>query len=155
MHNNQSQETLDIIYFARGKHKEENPATSLEIEWAPMAVVKPKDRKDDLRQLFSLSHSSAPVSECVLCVEMRRALLLFIFFRSLYFHSNMLASLNNYLLGPTYLGESNNPSTPHLTMRGTHPPSCQKSMPNTHIWPWEGHIHHHVRKTQHSHPLAW
>ena len=34
----------------------------------------------------------------------------------------------------------------HLTMGGTHPPPCEKGMPNTHIWPWEEHIHHHVRK---------
>ena len=40
----------------------------------------------------------------------------------------------------------------HLTMGGTQTPPCQKGTPNTHIWPWEEHIHHHVRKAQHSHP---
>ena len=51
---------------------------------------------------------------CVWCVEMRRASLLFIFFYSLYVHSNKSTSLNNYLLELTSLGESNNPSGPQL-----------------------------------------
>ena len=44
---------------------------------------------------------------------------LFIFFDSLDVHSNMSTSLNNYLLEPTSLGESNNPSAPQLV--GTFP----------------------------------
>ena len=79
---------------------------------------KTRKHKYDLRQLISLTCAStsslthAPqLSECV---EMRRASLLFIFFCSLYAHSNSSASLNNYLLGPTSLGESNNPSAPQL-----------------------------------------
>ena len=44
----------------------------------------------------------------------REAHSLFIFFRSLNFHSNKSASLNNYLPGPTSLGESNKPSSPQL-----------------------------------------
>ena len=44
----------------------------------------------------------------------REAHSLFIFFRSLETHSNMSASLNNYLLEPTSLGDSNNPSAPQL-----------------------------------------
>ena len=39
---------------------------------------------------------------------------LFIFFHSLEVHSNMSASLNNYLLELTSLGVSNNPSAPPL-----------------------------------------
>ena len=56
----------------------ENPVTSLEIEWAAMEAVKPKDIKYDLQQLFSLSltwesfssltHVPQWVSECV-CVK--------------------------------------------------------------------------------------
>ena len=93
-----------------------------------MEVVKPKDRKDDLH-IFSLSlshlrklllsHSCALVSECV-CDKHS----LFIFFRSLNVHSNMSASLNDYLLGPTSLGESNNPSAPQLW--GLFPPINKK-----------------------------
>ena len=44
----------------------------------------------------------------------REAHSLFIFFRSLEVHSNMSASLKNYLLDPTSLGVSNNPSAPPL-----------------------------------------
>ena len=44
---------------------------------------------------------------------------LFIFFRSLNVHSNMSASLDNYLLEPTSLGEANSPSVPQLV--GTSP----------------------------------
>ena len=44
----------------------------------------------------------------------REAHSLFILFRSLNVHSNMSVSLNNYLLEPTSLGESNNPSAPQL-----------------------------------------
>ena len=86
-----------------------------------MAAVKPENIKDDLHSLFSLthlrelllSHSCAPVSECV-CVINGEAHSLFIFFHSLDVHFNMLAPLNDYLLGPTSLGESNNPSAPQL-----------------------------------------
>ena len=49
---------------------------------------------------------------------------LFIFFRSLEVHSNMSASLNNYLLKPTSLGVSNNPSAPPLV--GTLPPPTNR-----------------------------
>ena len=49
-----------------------------------------------------------------MCVINTEAHSLFILFRSLNVHSNMSASLNNYLLEPTYLGESNNPSAPQL-----------------------------------------
>ena len=48
---------------------------------------------------------------CILNMETHS---LFIFFRSLGTHSIMLASLNNYLLEPTSLGVSNNPSAPQL-----------------------------------------
>ena len=44
----------------------------------------------------------------------REAHSLFIFFRSLNVLSNMSASLNNYLLALTSLGEYNNPSAPHI-----------------------------------------
>ena len=81
---------------------------------------KTRKHKDDLPtvvvSLLSqqlLSHSCAPMSECV-CVINREAHSLFIFFRSLNVHSNMSALLNNYLLEPTSLGESNNPSAPQL-----------------------------------------
>ena len=63
--------------------------------------------------LTPLTHAPQ-LSKCVSFVEMRRASLLFIFFCSLYFHSNMSASLNNYLLGINSLGDSNNPSAPQL-----------------------------------------
>ena len=76
MHKNKSKETIDTRYFPSGNHKKENPTTSLEIEWAPMATVKPKDKKDDLQQLFSLSltwesfssltHALEWVSVCVM-----------------------------------------------------------------------------------------
>ena len=49
----------------------------------------------------------------------REAHSLFIFFCSINVHFNMSASLNNYLLEPTSLGESNNPSAPQLV--GTFP----------------------------------
>ena len=49
----------------------------------------------------------------------REAHSLFIFFHSLNVHSNMSASLNNYLLEPTSLGESNNSTAPQLV--GTFP----------------------------------
>ena len=84
-----------------------------------MVEVKPKDRKYDLWKLISLTCAStsslthAPqLSVC--CIEMKRASLLFIFFHSLYFHSNKSAPLNNYLPGPNSLGESNKPSAPQL-----------------------------------------
>ena len=50
----------------------------------------------------------------IVCVINREAHSLFIFFRSLNVHSNMSASLNNYLLELTSLKESNNPSAPQL-----------------------------------------
>ena len=86
-----------------------------------MVAVKPKDRKDDLQQSFSLSLSLKRAyllslmhpSECV-CVINREAHCLFIFFRQLNFHFNMSASLKNDLLEPISLGESNNSSTPQL-----------------------------------------
>ena len=61
----------------------------------------------------------APMSECV-CVINREAHSLFIFFHSLEAHSNMSSALNNYLLDPTSLGVSNNPSATPLV--GTLPP---------------------------------
>ena len=120
MHNNQSQEAIDTRYFPRGNHKGENPATSLEIEWAPIAKVKSKNTNMIFWQQLSLS--LIPTSSLSLmrpslvsvCVEMRRASILFIFFLSLYVHSNKSASLNNYLWGSNSLGESNNPSAPQL-----------------------------------------
>ena len=56
---------------------------------------------------------------------------LFIFFRSLEVHSNMSASLSNYLLEPTSLGVSNNPSATPLV--GTFPP-----MTNRRVTQWWG-----------------
>ena len=56
----------------------------------------------------------------MMCVINREAHSLFIFFRSLEVHSNISASLNNYLLELTSLGVSNNPSDPPLV--GTLPP---------------------------------
>ena len=55
MHNNQSQETIDTKIYPWGNHKVKNPATSSEIEWAPMAAVKPKDIKM-ITNSCSLSH---------------------------------------------------------------------------------------------------
>ena len=51
----------------------------------------------------SLTHAPQWVSVCVINRESHS---LFIFFCSLNFHSNKSASLNNYLPGPTSLGES-------------------------------------------------
>ena len=65
-----------------------------------------------LREIL-LFHSCAQMSECV-CVINREAHSLFIFFYSLNALSNMLSSLNNYLLESTSPGESNNPSAPEL-----------------------------------------
>ena len=121
MHSNKTQaqhKRRDTKNFPQGNHKEENPATSSKIESAPK--VKPENSKMISRQQQSLScpgnfssHSCAPMSECV-CVINREAQSLFIFFHSLETHSNMLASLSNYLLEPTSLGVSNNPSAPKL-----------------------------------------
>ena len=76
MHNNKHKRQETQKKFPRGNHKGENPATSSEIEWAPMVAVKPKDRKDDLQQLFSLtcantsSLTHAPqLSECMWQIE--------------------------------------------------------------------------------------
>ena len=66
-----------------------------------------------------------PNDSCV-CVINREAHSLFILFRSLNVHSNMSASLNNYLLEPTSLGESNNPSVPQLV--GTLPLQSTRSV---------------------------
>ena len=75
MHSNKHKRR-DTKNFPRGNHKGENPATSSEIEWAPTAAIKPKDKKDDLQQLFSVSFSNtsslthAPqLSECVWQIE--------------------------------------------------------------------------------------
>ena len=65
-----------------------------------------------LRELL-LSHSCAPVSECVYVIN-RESHSLFILFHSLYFHYNMSTSLNNYLLEPASLGVPNKPSVPKL-----------------------------------------
>ena len=56
---------------------------------------------------------------------------LFIFFHSLEVHSNMLASLNNYLLEPTSLRVSNNPSAPQLV--GTFPSAQQGGLNLTYM----------------------
>ena len=76
MHNNQSQETMDTNIFPWGNHKGENPTTFSEIEWAPMAAVKPKDRKYDLQQMISItcaitsSLTHAPqLSDCMFQIE--------------------------------------------------------------------------------------
>ena len=108
-------------------------------------ISKSKTRKHkyDLWQLISLTCAStsslthAPqLSECIY-IEMRRTSLLFIFFRSLYFHSNKSASLDNYLLRLTSLGESNNPISPQLW--GLYPPEQQGGLTSTQLWgllPW-------------------
>ena len=56
----------------------------------------------------------------------REAQSLFIFFCSLNVQSNMLASLNNYLLEQTSLGEFNNPGAPQLV--GTFPLRSTRSV---------------------------
>ena len=70
MHSNKPQEKRDTKDFARGNHKEENPATSSEIESTPK--VKPENIKMISLQQQSLycpsnfsSHSCPPMSECV------------------------------------------------------------------------------------------
>ena len=138
MHNNK-QNRQGTQNFPQGNHKGENPATSFEIEWAPMAAVKPKNIKMISNNLFSLSHlrelllshSCAPVSVCV-CVINRESHYLFIFLRSLNVHSNISAPLNNYLLGPTSLEESNNPSAPQLW--GLSPSNQQGGLTLTQWW---------------------
>ena len=86
-----------------------------------MVAVKPKDRKYDLHKcalshtwdsFSSFTHVPQWVSACVINTEDHS---LFIFFRSLNVHSNMSASLNKYLPGPTSLWESNHPSAPQLS----------------------------------------
>ena len=71
-----------------------------------------------------------PRVSCLLCLLLcmlnKEAQSLFILFHSLETHSNMLASLNNYLLEPTSLGVSNNPSAPQLV--GTLPPLTNKEV---------------------------
>ena len=106
--------------FPWGNHKGENPTTYSEIKWAQMAAVKPRKMTSivvlslslERASPFSLMRSSEWV--CMWCVEMRRASLLFIFFRSLYVHSNKSSSLKSYLPWLNCLGESNNPSAPQL-----------------------------------------
>ena len=95
---------------------------------------KTRKHKDDLQQLvLSLSlERASPLSlmhpsEWV-CIINREAYSLFIFFCSLNVHSNKSASLKNYLLGPTSLGESNYPSAPQLW--GLCPPINKEG------WPW-------------------
>ena len=126
MHNNKTQETRDTKIFPRGNHSGENPTTSSKIEWAPMVVVKPENIKmistafvslSHWESFSSLTHEPQWVSMSVLNRETHS---LFIFFRSLEMHSNMSVSLNNYLLDPTSLGVSNNPSAPQIV--GTFPP---------------------------------
>ena len=56
----------------------------------------------------------------------REAHSLFILFHSLNVHSNMSASLNNYLLEPTSLGVSNNSNAPQPV--GTLPPLTNKEV---------------------------
>ena len=120
MHNiNYKRQEAQII-FLRETIKLKTPQTSSEIEWAPTAAVKHENINmiSDRSCLFLwsqllLSHSCAPV-EWVCFVINRESHSLFILFRSLKFHSNKSAPLNNYLLGPTSLGESNNPSAPQL-----------------------------------------
>ena len=110
----------------------ENPTTSSEIESAPKVKLKNINMiytasislSHTLRELL-LSHSCNPMSECV-CVINRESHSLFIFFRSLKTHSNISASLNNYLLEPTSLGVSNNPSASQLV--GTFPPRTNKEV---------------------------
>ena len=62
--------TRDTKNFPRGNHKGENPTTSLDIESTPK--VKPEKHKDNLPTVVVclssqqlLSHSCAPMSECV------------------------------------------------------------------------------------------
>ena len=76
MHSNKNtittQETRDTKNFPQGNHKGENPTTSSEIESTPK--VKPENSKMtsqhqqslslSLREIL-LSHSCAPMSECV------------------------------------------------------------------------------------------
>ena len=130
---NKTQEIRDTKNFPQGNHKGENPTTSSKIESAPK--VKPENIKMISRQQQSLScpgnfssHSCAPMSECVrdVCVINREAHSLFMFFRSLNVHSNMSSSLNNYLLDPTSLGDSNNPIAPQLV--GNLPPLTNKEV---------------------------
>ena len=74
-----------------------------------MVVVKPKEIKDDLEKLFSLSLVWAPLLSLMWyswvsdCVKQGGSLSIYTSFR-----------LDNYLPGPTSLGESNNPSAPQL-----------------------------------------
>ena len=145
MHNNKSQETRDKKNFSWRNHKGENPATSSKIEWAPIVVVKPKNIKmipKNIKMIcttslcvsltwenyFSLTHAPQWVSVCVINREAHSLFILFrslfIFFHSLETHSNILASLNNYLIEPTSRGVSNNPSAPQLV--GTFPPPTKK-----------------------------
>ena len=69
------------------------------------------------------------VSECVIN---REAHSLFILLRSLDVHLNMSAPINNYLLEPTSLGVSNNPSAPQLV--GTFPSDQQGGLSLTQWW---------------------
>ena len=121
MHSNKTQETRDTKNFPWGNHKEENLATSSEIESAPK--VKPENIKMISltaavsllsQQILSLTHAPQWVSVYIATESNRKAHSLFIFFHSLEVHSNMPSSLNNYLLEPTSLGVSNNPSAPPL-----------------------------------------
>ena len=62
----------------------------------------------------------------------REAHSLFIFFRSLNVHFNILARLNNYLLEPTSLGESNNPNALQLWVH--FPPDQQGGLTSAQLW---------------------
>ena len=77
----------------------------------------------------SLTHAPQWLSVCVIN---REAHSLFIFFHSLIVHFNMSAPLNNYLLEPTSLEYSNNPSAPQLV--GTLPSDQQGGLTLKQMW---------------------
>ena len=80
------------------------------------------------------------------CVINREDHSLFIFFRSFNVHFNMLAALKNYLLEPTSLGESSNPSAPQLV--GTFPFDQQGGLP------WNKHTHSLGRMSERGEALS-
>ena len=57
MHNNNHTRQETQINFFRGNHKGENPTNSSEIERAPMALVKPENKKMISIDSLSLSLS--------------------------------------------------------------------------------------------------
>ena len=136
MHNNKTKrkETQKIFLGETIKEKTQNflrdrmstngsSKTQRKKRWSPQLFSLSLSLSLTWESLSSLTHVPQWVSVCMINKEAHS---LFIFFRSLNFHFNMLASLNNYLVELTSLGVSNGPSAPQLVENL--PPSTNKGV---------------------------